>query len=181
MKIGPVSRRTALLTLGALTAPLKAGAFETLQPLANGAIAQVRFRAIRIDVSPLQENANRPAAEWLSQDLPGLLQKAFAAHMAPRDPTADTLLVRIDLISFGHASVNNGGLFGGWDTSNATDSIEGAGVILSPRGTPIATYPLLSSVQISINPVDTDISFVRSRVATLAQSFAWWLPGQMGL
>lgn len=181
MITGLVSRRTALLALTGLLGLAKpAEAAGGLQPLPTGLIAQVRLKAIRVDVSRLVENANGPAAEWLSQDLPALLQNAFARHMTPREPPADILLVRIDSIVLGQPRSREG-LFSGFRGSNATDSIEGAGIILSPRGKVIATYPLLSSVQTSVGVIDNDIQFQRDRVASLARSFAWWLPGQMGL
>jgi hypothetical protein len=86
------------------------------------------------------------AADWLSQDLPGLLQKAFAAHMAPGDASADILLVRIDAIGLASPIVN--GTHG--DGPNVIDSITGAGVVLTSYGRPIASYPLFSTILTNI-------------------------------
>jgi len=180
------SRRAALLGLGALTlAPGPAGAYETLQPLPGEALARLRLRAIKVDVAPLRNNANGPAADWLEADLPGLLQHAFAARLAPRDSGAPMLVARIDLIVLGSSRRFDGFGFrhrlGGFIGPNATDSIEGAAVILGANGRVLATYPLLSSVQAFADWPGPDIERSRRRVATLAQSFAQWLPGQMGL
>jgi hypothetical protein len=174
--ITDISRRTALLGLGALSAlALQSCATQSGPPLPAG--AQTRFKAIRVDASPLAQNGNGPEAEWLSQDLPGLLQSAFAAHMAPHDASAYTLLVRIDTISLGSWS-SGGGL---WD-SRPIDSIQGVGILLSPSGAAIATYPLLSTGQTTVFFTELgDIRFQRIRVGQIAQSFAYWLPRQMGL
>jgi len=177
MKQISISRRGALLALAAaVSTPFSANAYEVLRPL-EGGTAGLRVKAIRIDVAPLAENGNRPAAEWLSQDLPRLLQSALAARMAPHDPRAATLLVRIDLITLGmHRSLDHG--FG---RADAADDIQGAVEILGPGGRPLATYPVSSVVQAYTGGSGFDFAGQRARVAALAQSFAYWLPGQMGL
>jgi hypothetical protein len=179
MKRASVSRRAALLALGGVAfIPFAANAYEVLQPLA-GDSAGLRFKAIRIDVSPLAENGNGPAAAWLAQDLREPLQAAFAARMAPRDPHAVTLLVRIDRITLGmQHSVDRG--FGHL-APDAADDIQGACVILGSNGRPNATYPVSSVVQAYSDGPGFDFAGQRNRVQTLAQSFAQWLPGQMGL
>ena len=66
--------------------------------------------------------------------------------------------------------------------NDATDGIEGAGVVLDGRGRVVGSYPLYSSVgadSLPNSPYQTDI--LRRRVETLALSFAQWLPGKMGL
>ena len=174
-----ISRRAALRALGAAAfLPLAANAYEVLQPLA-GDIASLRFKAIRIDVSPLVANGNAPAAAWLEQDLPGPLQSALAGRMSPHDPRAVVLLVRIDLITLGsHHSIDAG--FGGIG-SDATDDVRGAAVILGANGRPIATYPVSTVVEAYTGQSAFDLTRQRYRVATLAQSFAYFLPGQLGL
>jgi hypothetical protein len=174
--ISHVSRRAALLGLGAFfSLSLQSCATQSAPPLPAG--AQTRFKAIRIDVSPLAQNGNGPEADWLSQDLPALLQTAFAAHMASGNAAADTLLVRIDSVSLGTWS-SGGGI---WD-SRPIDSIQGAGIVLAPGGAVIATYPLLSTGQTTVFFTQLgDIRIQRIRVTQIAQSFAYWLPRQMGL
>ena len=175
-----VSRRRALGSLCAVMAiPFSASAYEVLQPLAGDA-ARLRFKAIRIDVSRLAENGDRPAAAWLARDLRGPLQAALADRMAPRDPRAATLIVRIDSISLGMRRSPDPG-FGGFGAPDALDDIQGAGVIMGPDGRPIATYPLSSVVEAHSSGSGFDFAGQRYRVATLAQSLAQWLPGQMGL
>ena len=69
MNTEQVCRRNAQLALLALLVfPSGSQATESLGPLPAGLVDQVRFKGIRFDVSPLAENANRPAAEWLLHD-----------------------------------------------------------------------------------------------------------------
>jgi len=167
------------LALGALAAaPLPAAASETLQPLSPAAAAQIKFRAIRVDVSPLAENGLAPEAAWLAQDLPALLQAAFAKRLAPGAAGAPTLVVRIDLLILGKSGGGGTAPFGG---SAARDSIEGAGVILAPNGKPIAVYPMLATLLAYTGGSVYEVGTERHRTADLANSFAYWLPGQMGL
>jgi hypothetical protein len=65
---------------------------------------------------------------------------------------------------------------------DATDRIEGAGVVLDGRGRVVETYPLYCSLGAFSNensPYKEDNN--RRRVETLALSFAQWLPGKIGL
>jgi hypothetical protein len=178
-------RRAALLAVGVsfapgalFAAPRPAAAYETLQPLAPAAAAQIKFRAIRIDVSPLAENGLAPEAAWLAQDLPALLQAAFAKRLAPGAAGAPTLLVRVDLLILGESGGGGTAPFGG---SSAQDSIEGAGVVLAPNGKPIAVYPMLATLLAYTGGSVYEVGTERRRTADLANSFAYWLPGQMGL
>ena len=68
------------------------------------------------------------------------------------------------------------------DSFDATDSINGAGVVADGRGRALATYPLFSSFNVDSQPNSPyQAEIIRRRVETLALSFAQWLPGQMGL
>ena len=58
----------AALVVGAFAAgSLSAAADETSAPLAGAAAGQVRFKAIKVDVSPLTENGLGPEADWMAQ------------------------------------------------------------------------------------------------------------------
>ena len=169
----------AALVVGAFAAgSLSAAADETSAPLAGAATGQVRFKAIKVDVSPLTENGLGPEADWMAQDLPGRLRAAFASRLAPRDATAPTLLVRIDRVTLGESGGGGTQPFG---LGGARDNIEGAGMIVAPSGKVVATYPLFTTqIALTGGPV-YEIGTERRRVAELANSFAYWLPGQMGL
>src|ERR1700737_1925874 len=109
---------------------------------ADEAAPQVRFRAIKVDVSPLVENGLGPEAAWMAEDLPNRLRQAFASRLAPRDAAAPTLVVRIDRVTLGESGGGGTQPFG---LGGARDNIEGAGTIVAPNGKVVATYPLFST------------------------------------
>jgi hypothetical protein len=163
-------RRAAILVLGALLA------FGALPPISAWAQAQSKFRAIKIDVSALAGKGLGPEASWLEQDLPGPLRAAFAGRLAPGAAAAPILVVRIDTVIIGESG-GGGGPFG---ATIARDQIEGAGVVVAPNGRPIATYPMFATLRADTGGSAREMNSVRGRVAELANSFAQWLPGQMG-
>jgi hypothetical protein len=162
----------ASLLLGALAAACLPAAGETLPA------APQKFKAIKIDVSPLAENGLGPEAEWMAQDLRESLQGAFAARLAPGDRKAPVLLVRIDLLTLGISGAGGTDPFGG---GAARDNIQGAGIVVAPNGATLATYPLFTTVLALTGGSAREIGTERRRVTVLANSFAQWLPGQMGL
>jgi hypothetical protein len=168
------SRRMAFFALGAA---LVVGASADAQEASAPGAAQ-RFRAIKVDVSPLAENGLGTVATWMAEDLPSRLQSAFAARLAPRDAAAPILVVRIDRVRLGDSGGGGTEPFG---LGGARDNIEGAGTVISPGGKVVATYPLFTSqIAFTGGPI-YELGTERRRVAELADSFAYWLPGQMGL
>ena len=168
-----VTRRAALTALTAL------GAFAAAPGIAVAAVPNGSFSAIRIDVTPLRKNGDDEVANWVAAVLPAALHQSFAAYLTPGDRRAPTLVVRIDQVIIGP---QHSGGFGGNPVQDAIDGVEGAGIVVGPRGEQIASYPLYSAVGADsyINmPYQLDIT--RRRVETAAQSFAQWLPGKMGL
>jgi hypothetical protein len=167
-----LTRRAALvaLTLAAASAAVKASA----APLGD-----VRFREIRVDVSPLREKIQDEEGGWVAAVLPGYLRQSFAKYLAPGDRSASVLLARIDDVSLGASDTNMSSFPLAPDTH---DSIEGVGLVLDGRGRVAQSYPLFCAVgadSFPNSPYQTDIR--RRRAETLARSFAQWLPGKMGL
>jgi hypothetical protein len=167
-----LTRRAALaaMTLAAASAAVRASA----APLGD-----VRFREIRVDVSPLKDKYEDDAARWVAAVLPGYLKQTFAKYLAPGDRSAGILVARIDDVVIG---VPGSRMSIGFLSNDTTDGIEGAGVVLDGRGHAVGSYPLYSSLgadSLQNSPYQTDI--LRRRVETLALSFAQWLPGKMGL
>ena len=165
-----LTRRAVLSTLAALAAAPGIAA-------AAPALAGIRFRAIRVDVSALRANGDGDFADLLAAELPGLLRKSFAAYLAPGDRSGATLVARVDEVILG-APYSRYQV----PVADATDGIRGAAIVLGPRGGELASYPLYCAVGANtyLNmPYQAEIT--RRRVETLAQSFAQWLPGQMGL
>lgn len=163
-----VTRRAALGAMAALVAA---------PSLALAAAEGARFGAIRIDVGPLRESGNTEYADWVAAVLPAALNQSFGRYLARGDRGAPTLVARVDEVFLGpeHSTFGN-------PAADAIDGIQGEAIVLNPRGQQIGSYPLYSAVGANTYqnmPYQLDIT--RRRVETLAQSFAQWLPGKMGL
>ena len=106
----------------------------------------------------------------MQQALPGDLARAFAAHMAPAGQGGETLSVRINSIVLG--TVGPGG--------SATDAIKGVATLSGGVGAPRHIH-LRSTTQYTPSPVDQALweQALQGRVATLSQSFAFWLARRM--
>ena len=175
------SRRAVLAAFGAFAAGLlavPANAVETAQSLPPGMAAGLRFRAIKVDVAPLAQDAGGPTAGWMAQALPGPLQTAFSSRIAPGDRAAPTLVVRIDRVFLG---VSDNGEVGPTAASEARDNVEGAGVVVAPDGRTLGVYPLFTTLNNFTGGSNFEMGTEQRRVDELAKSFAYWLPGQMGL
>jgi len=166
--------RRAFLAAGAVGLAVvgaKSGAATPLPP-------NTRFRDIRVDVSPLAANSGEPTATWMAQSLPTPLHAAFAGRLAPGDRAAPTLIVRIDSVFLGESGNGIAGFAG---DVTARDNIQGAGVVVAPDGRTLAVYPLFSVLYNYTGGSNYEVGTAPRRIAELAQAFARWLPGQMGL
>jgi len=163
------SRRDAILSLAALLASVG-------DSRASPAGAERRFRAIEVDVKPLREGGDTDSAERIARELPPLLQKSFAARLAPADRAAPILRARIDVVTFGMQ-----GSAGGPHSTMAIDSIEGAAIVIGPGGRAAASYPLRCSLAVNVDLNDITGEMGRLRVTNLEQAFASWLPGKLGV
>ncbi len=63
------------------------------------AMAGLRFRAVVVDTSRLAALGNPTTAELIGQELGGQARQIFADRLAPGDPRAPTLVIRIHTIS----------------------------------------------------------------------------------
>jgi hypothetical protein len=168
----------ASLAFAILASVCEPAALGQTAPASGAAAMQGRFKAIRIDVSALAAKGLAPEASWLTQDLPAPLHTAFSGHLAPGVSAAPTLVVRIDGVYLGMSGGAGTAPFG---DNAARDGIEGAAVVLASNGKPIATFPLFTTVVADTGGAPHELDSVRGRVTELAKSFAYWLPGQMGL
>jgi hypothetical protein len=141
----------------------------------------VRFKAIRIDYAPLRENGSGVYADWLAQELPAALDKAFASRLAPGDRKAPTLVVRVDLVTLGPPGMLTG--MGGAPRLNDTeDDIEGAASVVDAGGRTISSTPMRSTAMADTRlppPMMEQVN--HDRVVMLGRVFADWLPKEMGL
>jgi hypothetical protein len=130
----------------------------------NTALAQsgLRFRNIRVDVSPLRAHALDPTAAWVQQELPARLAQALAGRMAP---DGATLIVRIDYLTLGP---NTGEML---HAAASLDNINGVAIIGGQQVQVRATTSYYT------NPVDQTmiVQSNRERVSQLVQALADWI------
>jgi hypothetical protein len=167
-----VSRRRVLEAIGAC-------AFASATDVAS-AVAQpaVRFRDIRVDVSPLRANVGDPTAAWVQKVLPGYLAQALAPYMSPGDRSGATLTVRIDNVYLGPSAAGGAEPGGSWP-----DTMKGILIVTGPRGGIAEETPLRATSFYYPSPVDQALveQAYYYRVVDLAQAFAGWVPKQLGL
>lgn len=151
------TRRAALLGLGA---------FASMRTVAVQAQASGRLiGAVEVDTAPLLAQSGNPTASWAQQALTSQLPQVLASHMAPGQPGAATLRVRINSIYLG----------GGGPAD--PDIIRGVAT-LGGHTTRIRTIAIYTP-----SPTDQALweQANRDRVAALAQSFAYSLKRRMRL
>jgi hypothetical protein len=171
MSITAVTRRAALFSLGAfaVTPP-------GLVRLAR-AQAAIRFREVRVDVSRLRASAGDPTADWVEQELPRDLTKVLAPYMAPPERNGARLVARIETIGLG----GDGG--GSGRGGGSVDSIEGVLIVSGLRGAIAGTTPLRATAPYEPNAIDQPLfeEAYHTRVVALAEAFAGWAPGRLGI
>ncbi len=150
-------RRIALAGFAALAAAALSGC-NTTGPAAPPPVGY-RISNIVVDTTPLLAQSGNPTAQWAQQALPGALAQVLAAHMAPGDPSGETLSVRIDSI-----------YLGGGGTADR-DRMHGEATLGSRQMTVKAEATWWST------PSDQALfeQSNQSRVQALAQSFAYRL------
>jgi hypothetical protein len=170
MSIGSVTRRVAVGNVGAF-AFLSTSAVR--RALADPA---VRFRDIRVDVSPLRASAGDPTADWVEQELPGDLTRALSAYMAPAQRNGATLVARIQDVDFGPSGGRGG------PSAASQDSMQGVLIVNGPRGGIAAQTPLLANATYTPGAADQALieEAYHGRVLALAQAFAGSTPRLLG-
>jgi hypothetical protein len=163
-----LTRRAALLSFGALAAAGLSGCNTTptagVQAGAAAAPPGLRIGAVNIDTSPLVAYVGNPTAQWAQQALPGALAQAFGARMAPGDPGAVPLDVRINTLYLG-----NGGPADP-DRMRGVAMVGGHTISVRAGSTYIA------------NPTDQALpeQALQGRVQALAVAFAYRLRRKLG-
>jgi hypothetical protein len=171
MSITAVTRRAALFSFGA---------FAMIPPgLVKPARAQpaIRFREVRVDVSRLRASAGDPTADWVEEELPKDLAQAMASYMAPAERNSATLVARIETIDLG----GDGGRSG--RAGGSVDSIEGVLIVSGLRGAVAAATTLRATAPYEPNAADQPLfeEAYHTRVVALAEAFAGWAPGRLGI
>jgi hypothetical protein len=162
-----LTRRAALLSLGAFAAAGLGGCNTTptagVQPGA-AAPAGLRIGAVNVDTAPLVAYVGNPTAGWAQQALPGALAQAFGARMAPGDPGAATLNVRIDTLYLGDGGPGD------------PDLIRGVAMVGGH------TISVRASATYFSSPTDQALpeQAIQGRVQALAVAFAYRLKRKLG-
>ncbi len=160
-----VTRRAALLALGAaVVAPPAA--------LAQGGL---RLRGFKVDVAPLRANSGDPTAAWMQESLTAALARSLAPYLSPGDRSGATLVARIGSVYLG-SSGGGVGPFG-----SGQDTVEGDIVLHGPGGGREVPLRAISTYLPSGSNIAQPLQWNRSRIDSLAQAFAAWVPGQIGL
>jgi hypothetical protein len=155
-----LTRRAALLSFGAFASAGLGGCNTPtagVQPAA--ATSGLRIGAINVDTTPLLAYVGNPTAGWAQAALPAALAQALAGDMAPGDPAAATLNVRIDTLYLG------GGGPADPDIMRGVATLGGRTIKLRAVTTYIA------------NPTDQALpeQALQGRVQALSQAWAYWL------
>ena len=166
------SRRAGLAALGACLLAGLAGCTPTNAPAVQAAspsASALRIRDIRVNTAPLLAQSGNPTAKWVQEALPGLIAQDFAAAMAPDDPSAATLTVRIDSIVLGTAGAGPEG--------GAIDNMRGVATLGGTAGGAPRKIPLRATSFFTPTSVDQTLwkQAEHGRVSELSQSFAYWL------
>ncbi len=162
-----LTRRAALLSISAFAAAGLGGCNTTptagVQPGAAPPPG-LRIGAVNIDTSPLVAYVGNPSAQWAQQALPGALAQAFGARIAPSDPGAVPLNVRIDTLYLG----------GGGPAD--PDRMRGVAVV---GGHTISVHAVSTYIS---NPTDQALpeQALQGRVQSLAVAFAFRLKQKLG-
>ncbi len=164
------TRRATLFALAAGAAAAVSACNSTQTVAVQTAAAQpaapgIRIGGVQVDTTPLQAQSGNPTAAWAQQALPGYLAQVLASRMAPGDPKAATLGVRIDSIYLG------GGGPADPDRMRGAATLNGRGVRLLATSTYFA------------NPTDQALpeQALQGRVQALSQAFAYRLRRKMHL
>ncbi len=164
-----ITRRSALAGFGVAAAATLAGC-NTPQPTAAPApgapqaISGYRIANITVDASAIVAQNGDLTGQWVQQSLPAALARAFAAHMAPGDPSGATLSVTVNSVYLGQGGPADPDVMTGVAT-------------LSGGGAPPRTTPLKGTSTYIPSPSDTALVEQTNhyRIIALSQAYAGWL------
>jgi hypothetical protein len=165
MSTSALTRRAALVALGALALPPVA-AVRAAPP------SGVRIRDIVVDV---RADVGEPTATWLQQDLPPAIAQALGPYYAPGDRGGATLVARIDLLYLGPSSGGTGPAGASQDTIKGVLIVRGRG-----GGQDVPLRAVAFYYPMAVDQALPERAY-HDRVTALAQAFAGWVPGELGL
>jgi hypothetical protein len=164
-----MTRRAALVGMGAFASAGLSGCNTTPTPAVQTAASGFLIGSIEVNTAPLLAQSGDPTAGWVQQALPGQLARVLAAHVAPGAPGA-TLNARVDSIYLGLGGSANPDTIKGVATLSG-----GAGPAREVSVHAIAIYFPGTVAQGLPEQV------YRGRVTALSQAFAYRLKRKLGL
>ena len=167
---GPVglTRRAVLAGTAALPA-------VTLGPGAFAQAAPTVFRAVGVDVSPLDRYGGGGARNLLQPALEAEMRSVFADILQPGNRTAPVVTARItELYMSFYDGQQTTDAFGG------NDNIEGDGIV-SISGRVLSTTHILTELPPTYSGALVTPNLDLIRYQSIAHQFAWWLRREMGV
>ncbi|MHB2167714.1 hypothetical protein [Alsobacter sp. R-9] len=148
------------------------------------AMAQQRFSAIVVDVTPLRTKGGGPFglsqyglfADRTQQVMLQEARRIFAANLAPGDRHAPTLVIRIDAVQFGTGSSGEPNQ----SVIRVTDYMEGAALIIA-GGKVIRQEPMLGAYENVMGPGLMFADNAGPRLQALCAFYAGWLKRKLGV
>lgn len=165
-----MTRRAALVGIGAFAAAGLSGCNTTPTPAVQSTASGFRISAIEVNTAPLLAQSGDPTANWVQQALPGQLAQVFAAYAAPGAPGGATLNARIDSIDLGLGGPAN------------PDTIKGVAT-LGGGGGPARTISVRAIAVYFPGTVAQGLpeQVYQGRMTALSQAFAYRLKRKLGL
>ena len=164
-----VTRRSVLLA--GLATPLAA-------IVGRPAIAQVpaaRFRAIAVDLTPLDRYGGGSAGRFLEGPLLSAMRTVFADRLDAGGGASPLLTARITEVFM--ASYDGAQTF---DSLGGNDNIEGDGIV-SQAGTVLSSTHILTELPPSYSGSLVTPNLDAIRYQSIAHQFAYWLRREMGI
>jgi hypothetical protein len=164
-----MTRRAALIGIGAFASAGLSGCNTTPTPAVQSTASGFKISSIEVNTAPLVAQSGDPTASWVQQALPVQLAQVFTAHMAPGAPGA-TLNARVDSIYLGLGGSSN------------PDTIKGVAT-LSGGGGPAREVSVHAIAIYYPGAVAQGLpeQVYQGRVTALSQAFAYRLKRKLGL
>ena len=175
--VGRGSRQPSRRTL--LAAALALGA-TTLLPVSPQALGEeLRFRAVRVDASPLAAQGSPGYARRVEALVTPRVEAVFADRLGG-GRGAPILVLRIDSLSLsGFAGFSR--RRGGGNFNDQNDYLEGEGVVVGAGGNVLSRVPILSALSPSYSGSAYIENIDDRRVSNIGWHFASWVKRKLSL
>lgn len=166
--IALTERRGALAALGLIALAALSGCAPAGPPSAEApGPSGVKIGSVVVNTAPLTAQSGDTTAQWAQQAVTAAAAQRLAGDMAPGDPAARTLTLRINSIVLGTVGPDG----------TATDWIRGTATL---NGAPV---PIRATTTYTPMSVDTALweQALQGRVQTASQAFVYTVRRNLGL